>query len=132
MVRKADGTFPYTDTPDQPRFWAMDGSNIDFDCPLDTAYTFRFRIRQRYALSDSATTNWLLTNHPDIYIAATLIWGGGYIRDFEYAGIFNTSLAAGIESVKNVIMEQNRAELTVDPALASIGRYTMNNWQYDT
>ena len=132
MVRKADGTFPYTDTPDQPRFWAMDGSNIDFDCPLDTAYTFRFRIRQRYALSDSSTTNWLLTNHPDIYVAATLIWGGGYIRDLEYAGIFNTSLVAGIESVKHVIMEQNRAELTVDPALSSIGRYTMNNWQYDT
>ena len=77
MVRKADGTFPYTDTSDQPRFWAMDGSNIDFDCPLDTAYTFRFRIRQRYALSDLVPTNWLLTNHPDIYIAATLIWGGG-------------------------------------------------------
>ena len=132
MVRKADGTFPYTDTPDQPRFWAMDGSNIDFDCPLDTAYTFRFRIRQRYALSDLVPTNWLLTNHPDIYIAATLIWGGGYIRDLEYAGIFNSSLVAGIESVKNVIMEQNRGELTVDPALASIGRYTLNNWQYDT
>ena len=132
MVRKADGTFPYTDTSDQPRFWAMDGSNIDFDCPLDTAYTFRFRIRQRYALSDLVPTNWLLTNHPDIYIAATLIWGGGYIRDLEYAGIFNSSLVAGIESVKNVIMEQNRGELTVDPALASIGRYTLNNWQYDT
>lgn len=132
MVQKADGTFPYKDTSDQPRFWAMDGTNIDFDCPLDIAYTFRFRIRQRYALSDSVTTNWLLTYHPDIYIAASLIWGGGYTKDFEYAGIFNSSLLAGIESVKNVIMEQNRGVLTVDPALASIGRYTLNNWQYDT
>lgn len=132
LTQKSDGSFPYTDTSDQPKYWAMDGTNIDFDCPLDEAYTFRFRIRQRYVLSDSATTNWLLTYHPDIYVAASLIWGGGYTKDFEYAGIFNSSLVAGIESVKNIIMEQNRGVLTVDPALTSIGRYTLNNWTYDT
>ena len=54
----------------------------------------------------------------------------GFLRAWGFA--FFPSLVAGIESVKNVIMEQNRAELTVDPALSSIGRYTMNNWQYDT
>jgi hypothetical protein len=132
LTQKSDGSFPYTDTSDQPKFWAMDGTNIDFDCPLDEAYTFRFRIRQRYVLSDSATTNWLLTYHPDIYVAAALIWGGGYTKDFEYAGIFNSSLLAGIESVKNIIAEQSRGVLTVDPALTSMGRYTLNNWQYDT
>jgi hypothetical protein len=133
LTQRSDGSFPYTDTSDQPKFWAMDSTSyIDFDCPLDQAYTFRFRIRQRYALSDSATTNWLLTYHPDIYIAASLIWGGGYIKDFEYAGIFNSSLMAGIESVKHVIMEQNRGVLTVDPALTSVGRYTYSNWLNDT
>ena len=127
-----DGTFPYTDTAGFPTKWAMDGTNIDFDCPLDQAYTFRFRIRQRYALSDSSTTNWLLTYHPDIYIAASLIWGGGYTKDFEYAGIFATSLERGIESVKSIIAEQNRAVATVDPALVGVGRYTYQNWLYDT
>ena len=133
LTQRSDGSFPYTDTSDQPKFWAMDGTSyIDFDCPLDSAYTFRFRIRQRYALSDSATTNWLLTYHPDIYVAATMIWGNVYRQHIEDASIFNASLMEGITSVKNVIMEQNRGVLTVDPALTSVGRYTYSNWLNDT
>lgn len=133
LTRKMDGTFPYLDTSGEPQFWAMDGSAaIDFDCPLDTAYTFRFRIKQRYALSVSATTNWLLTNHPDIYLAATLVWGGAFTKDFPYASAFVSSLESGIPSVNNIIMEQNRGLLTVDPALRSVGGYTFANWTNDT
>jgi hypothetical protein len=133
ITRHADGTFPYTDTSGFPSRWAMDSqSYVDFDCPLQSAYTFRFRIRQRYALSDSATTNWLLTNHPDIYVAAALIWGGGYTKDFEYAGIFASSLRDGVESVKNVIAEQNRGVLTVDPALQCFGYRTFSEWANDS
>jgi hypothetical protein len=132
LTRKMDGTFPYVDTSGEPIFWAMDGNYIDFDCPLDTAYTFRFRIRQRYALSVSATTNWLLTNHPDIYLAAALVWGGAFVKDFAYASTFVSSLESGIPSVNNIIMEQNRGILTVDTALASGGGYTFANWANDT
>lgn len=132
LTQRADGTFPYLDTSDQPKFWAMDGNYIDFDCPLDTAYTFRFRIKQRYALSDSATTNWLLTYHPDIYLAASLIWGGAYVKDFPYAATFVSSLDSGIPSVKNIIMEQNRGVLTVDPALRVSGNFSYTNWANDT
>lgn len=117
ITQKADGTFPHTNTSDTPSIWAMDGENIDFDCPLDVAYTFRFRIRQRYALSDTATTNWLLTNHPDVYLAAVLVWSGLYKRNSGIATDFASVLREGIRSIKNVIMEQNRALLTIDPAL---------------
>lgn len=44
------------------------------------------------ALSDSQTTNWLLTAHPDLYLYASLIHAAKYIRDdAEMAG--NTVLA---------------------------------------
>lgn len=33
------------------------------------------------ALSDSQTTNWLLTAHPDLYLAASLVEGYTYTRD---------------------------------------------------
>jgi hypothetical protein len=74
---KTDGTFPYLATSGKPKKAAFDVSlgYIDFDCPLDSAYPFRLRYRQRFALSDSAPTNWLLTNHPDVYLAATMMWG---------------------------------------------------------
>lgn len=117
MVQKADGTFAYSHTSGQPRFWAMDGTNIDFDCPLDSAYTFRFRIRQSYALSALSPTNWLLTNHPDVYLAAVIVWSGAFIRDTETIIMFKSALEEGIPSVRNIIAEQNRALLSIDPAL---------------
>jgi hypothetical protein len=118
LVAKQDGTFAYDNTSGEPRYWAMDSTSyVDFDCPLDAAYTFRFRIKQRYALSDSATTNWLLTYHPDIYLAASILWGGGFTRDLETASGFKSLLDEGIPEVRRVIAEMNRSELTVDRAL---------------
>ena len=70
---RADGTFPYLATSGRPGFVARDGNYLDFDRELDAAYPFRFRFRQKFNLSDSATTNWLLTNHPDVYLSACLM-----------------------------------------------------------
>jgi hypothetical protein len=123
LTQKADGTFPYDATSGKPRFWAMDGTNINFDCPLDQAYTFRFRIRQRYALSDSSTTNWLLTNHPDVYLNAVLFWSGVFIKDGEQGGAYKQLLDEGIAEVQQIIAEQNRALLTVDNALQTPRRF---------
>lgn len=121
LTQKTDGTFPYTDMSSQPSLWAIDGTNIDFNCPLDQAYTFRFRFRQRFALSDSATTNWLLTNHPDVYLAAVLMWGGVFTRNSPFAGTFSSVLERVIPSIKSSIAQSKRAVSTVDPALAVIG-----------
>ena len=120
LLQRSDGSFPYESTSNQPRVWAMDGTDaIDFNCPLDQAYTFRFRIRQRYALSDSSPTNWLLTNHPDVYLAAVLLWGGVFTMDMTYASTFAQALERGIPQVKRIIAEQSRGELTVDSALVA-------------
>lgn len=37
------------------------------------------------ALSDSATTNWLLTNHPDIYFWGSIFYGNVFIADDDRA-----------------------------------------------
>ena len=37
LVQKADGNFPYSATSGEPTFWAVDGTGIDFDCPLNAA-----------------------------------------------------------------------------------------------
>jgi hypothetical protein len=129
LTQKADGTFPYDATSGRPRFWAMDGTNVNFDCPLDAAYTFRFRIRQRYALSDASPTNWLLTNHPDVYLLASLLWGGIYIKDGDQAQAFKSLLDEGIAEVQQIIAEQNRGVLSVDNALQQRARY---DWFSDT
>jgi hypothetical protein len=118
LTPRTDGTFPYTVTADRPSVWAIDGANIDFDCPLDKAYPFRFRLRQRFALSDAQPTNWLLTNHPDVYLAAVLVWGGVFIQDDPTASRWVSILSNGIPSVRNIIAQGKRALLSVDPVLA--------------
>lgn len=117
---KADGTFPYLDTEGRPSFAAIDGTNIDFDCPLSAAYPFRLRYRQRFALTD-AGTNWLLTNHPDIYLAAVLMWGAGYHQDWANGSAWKAVLDEGIPSVRHTIAQNKRGTLTVDPGLVATG-----------
>lgn len=124
LTPKADGTFRYHATSGRPRYWGMDGQQdyIDFDRPLDAAYPFRFRYRQRFALSDSSTTNWLLTNHPDAYLAAMLAWGGVFIRDTPYAANFKSILDEALPEIRHQIAQRKRALLTVDRGLEDIGR----------
>lgn len=117
LTPMADGTFAYRSASSCPRFWAIDGAGIDFDCPLDQAYPFRFRYRQRFALSDAAPTNWLLTNHPDLYLAAVIVWGGLFIQDDDVAARWAGILNSALPSVRNIIAQSKRGMLTVDAAL---------------
>lgn len=126
VTPKADGTFPYRESTGSPKFWSVDGQGIDFDCPLDAAYTFRLRYRQRFGLSEDAPTNWLLDNHPDVYLAATLMWGAGYNQDWQNGAVWKQTLDEAIPEIKNHIAQSKRAIATVDAALASpggVGRY---------
>lgn len=120
MLKRADGDFPYGAVADVPSIWAMAGANIVFDCPLLSAYSFRFHYRQRFALSVASPTNWLLTNHPDIYLAATLIWGGLFTSDDKRMATFAAVLSEGVSSLKAYISRQNRSTMTADPALLLI------------
>ena len=127
ITPKADGTFPYLVDSGRPSLWAVDGTNIDFDCPLSDAYPFRLRYRQKFNLATSPT-NWLLTNHPDVYLAATLMWGAGYSESWSNGSAWKTILEEAIPSIKNTIAQSKRAVATVDPALPRIGRGRRYGW----
>lgn len=128
LIQKAPGNFPFLVDPGPPTIWSFDNSTIVFDRPVDQAYSFRFRFTQRFKLSDDAPTNWLLTYHPDIYLAATLIWGNILKRSTDDALPFLTVLEKGLPEVKHTLAQPKRAVLTVDPALASIGRHRQGYW----
>lgn len=133
VLPRADGTFVYRTTSDKPRFYAIDGTYIDFDCPLASAYPFRFRYRERFALSGSVTTNWLLTYHPDVYLAASIVWGHAYNMNFPGASAYKQVLDEAIPSIKNSIAAKKRSVSTVDPALLMAGRLgtmTEAEWTY--
>lgn len=128
LLYKADGTFAYEDNSAHPTIWTLDSDNdtINFNCPLDQAHTFRLRYVGRFALSESATTNQLLTDHPDVYLAACLVWGGIRNQDTEFVAGQRTLLEGFISEASNYLAQVDRGQLTVDPALVGLGRGSYN------
>ena len=72
---------PVTTAPGHPEYWAIDGTNLAFDCPSDIARTATLRYRGGFKLSDAAPTNALLTKYPDIYLYGTLMQAAPWLRD---------------------------------------------------
>lgn len=118
LVEKGDGTFPYLTDNGRPSIWTIDGDNINFDCPLDTAYSFRFRYRGKFALSDVVTTNKLLEDHPDVYLAACIVWGGLYVADDAAIQKWASLLGDFIKGAKHREAQLRRGRMTVDPMVS--------------
>lgn len=67
------GAYALGTTNGTPRRWAINGANIELDVPCNQTHTFIFRYRKSFALSGGAPTNYLLTNHPNLYLAASMV-----------------------------------------------------------
>ena len=119
----ADGTFPYLATADRPSRAAFDENNtyIDFDVPLSDAFPFRLRAATRLALA-TTSPNWLLTNHPDVYLAASIVWGFTFQEDIPNFARWKGLLEEAIPEIQTEIMEANRGYLEVGPELKQFGR----------
>lgn len=116
-------------TSGEPREWAWESDTIIFDCPLDQAYEFRLRFKQRFQLSDDNPTNWLLTNHMDVYLAACIMWGGGFVQNYPFASMFKSMLDEGIAEIQSQIARSKVGLLVVDSALRTRG--SSYNWSSD-
>lgn len=79
-----------------PNYYTVDGSNLAFDYKADQAHSLTFRYVKKLTLSDSATTNAILEEYPDLYLYAGLVEVGKYIRDIEmiqtYDALFSRAL----------------------------------------
>ncbi|MGJ7039154.1 hypothetical protein J2Y63_002409 [Shinella sp. BE166] len=122
FVVRPPGAFNDVDSTGKPGFWALDGDTIRMDRPLDQPYRFRFRYQGRFALSADVPTNKLLTDHPDVYLAASLVWGGAFVRDAQLAGPYKALLDEFIEETRTLLSRSKQSILTVDPMFTSAGR----------
>ena len=118
LTPQVAGKMAYTTTNGTPSAWVIDGTGIKLDCPCDQAYTFAFRY-EPLALSLATTDpNWLLTNHPGAYLAASLVEACLFFGDAENAGIWQ----ARMDKLVGLISDNDHrskavAVLTADPAL---------------
>lgn len=105
----------------EPVYYTVQNDEILLDSPCDKAYSFRFSYAQKLALSDANPANWLLTNHPDVYFHAAMVWGGLYIKDQAQAALYKGALDEAIREVNSILSKRRRSLLQVDQALSSIG-----------
>src|SRR5262249_46178746 len=83
----------------QPTRWSIDGANLAFERPCDQAYAFVLRMLVKFALSDSAPTNALLSDYPDVYLFAVLAEAGPFLRDAELAQAYAERLERAIGEI---------------------------------
>ena len=67
----------------------------------DSTYTASIIYYTRIAaLTDAATTNWLLTNHPDIYLFGTLVEAEPYLKNDERMPMWTSRLDKALNDLR--------------------------------
>lgn len=84
-----------------PAVWAQDGTRLAFERQADQPYTVTLRYVKRLALSDAEPTNWLLANHPDVYLYAALLEAAPYMRDDQRQAVWDAKLKEAIFNLRN-------------------------------
>jgi hypothetical protein len=107
----------------QPYKWTIDGANLGFERVCDQAYAFTLRCMEKYALSDTAPTNALLTDYPDAYLFATLCEAGPFLRDAELAGAYEGRLTRAIGEI-NAKDARSRAQQRLVTEPGQIQRFS--------
>ena len=86
-------------TSGRPRYYAVVGGQLEV-CPSpDASYTGELYYYDKFdELSDSNTTNWLLTNYPDAYLYGALLHAAPYLaedaRAETWAALYQSAVSA--------------------------------------
>lgn len=76
-----DLELPY-ETTGKPVYYTLHGDELEVKPVPDTTYTAEASFFSTVpALTDSATSNWVLLNHPNLYLWGSLYYGNIYIKD---------------------------------------------------
>lgn len=81
----------------RPRYWSLLGPQLMLYPTPDQAYSVKITYFTKLpALSDSNTTNWLLTDAPDVYFDGALAGFYEFDRDFEAANRYLQKFETGL------------------------------------
>ena len=87
---------------DVPAFYTVIGSTFQF-CPVpDAAYVGTLVYWAKVpALSDSNASNWVLANHPDVYLYGALVQSAPYLMDDARVSTWGGLFTAALEDMLN-------------------------------
>jgi hypothetical protein len=85
-----------------PQYAAIVDGTLSYAPEPDTTYTARLVYwRKITALSDSNTSNWLLADHPDVYLWGTLMQAAPFLKDDERIPVWEGKLEKALAAVHN-------------------------------
>lgn len=90
----------YPNQSGDPVAFAVVGGQLQFWPWCDGTFSAELTYWKRVpALSDTATTNWLLANHPDIYLYTSLIQSAPYLKDDDRIQVWGTLAQTGLDDL---------------------------------
>jgi hypothetical protein len=85
----------------KPRFFSVVGGQFRFLPVPDSSYTGELTYYAKLSkLSDSNTTNWLLTSAPDAYLYGTLMQAAPYLQDDARIGTWSALYSSALEDLQ--------------------------------
>lgn len=100
-IEHMDVRFP-SDFTGTPAVYTMEGEHMLFGPVPDAAYSVDvFYYARLAALSDSNATNWLLTNHPSIYLFAALAEAEPFMHNDQRAGMWEAKYAKEVNDLQS-------------------------------
>jgi hypothetical protein len=83
------------DAGGRPQYYAITDSQLEVLPSPDASYTVNLYYKEKIpALSDSNTSNWVLADHPDLYLFGSLAAGFAYESDMEKALMYEQKFNA--------------------------------------
>ena len=84
-----------------PQWYTLAGNEIEVSPPPDAAYALRVVfIKQVPSLDATTTTNWLIEDHPDIYLHGAVKEAWYFVRNLQEAQRHEGEYEKGIESLR--------------------------------
>ena len=93
-----DTKYPEDGYSGRPFVYSIEGDNVLFGPTPDDAYTVNIDYLARFPALATDSTNWLLTNHPNIYLYACLREGAFFTKDgagaVQWDGLYKQEVKA--------------------------------------
>lgn len=92
----------------EPRDYSIVGGQFEFNPEPNGTYSGLLVYEQRpAALSDAAPTNWVLTNHPDLYLNGALAQAMLFLNDAAQLAKYAALYKAGIDDLEAATMAES-------------------------
>ena len=106
-VEHLDSVYPNNGSNGVPALYTVEGDQVLFGPTPDANYSISVLYYARFPALASASANWLMTNHPAVYLYGALYQGCLFVKDKQGASEYKGLYAAAVNALQ---MQDDRAQ----------------------